>query len=138
MSNKFDADDIREMVYNALPTYVHTIIATLNYKWYEKNKLDAEVCTYFEHLLVISALAQGKKWETKSSKKQITYTGKKNSFNKKSFKHESSSQNKTKCVQCQFCNMKGHEEDTCRFKLKAMQEAQRKTKQKAQQKPKAT
>jgi hypothetical protein len=30
--------------------------------------------------------------------------------------------------------MKGHEEDTCCFKLKAMQEAQRKTKQKAQQK----
>jgi hypothetical protein len=34
--------------------------------------------------------------------------------------------------------MKGHEEDMCCFKLKAMQEAQRKTKQKAQQKPKAT
>jgi hypothetical protein len=34
--------------------------------------------------------------------------------------------------------MKGHEEDTCRFKLKAMQEAQGKTKQKAQQKPKVT
>jgi hypothetical protein len=34
--------------------------------------------------------------------------------------------------------MKGHEEDMCRFKLKAMKEAQRKTKQKAQQKPKAT
>jgi hypothetical protein len=34
--------------------------------------------------------------------------------------------------------MKGHEEDTCRFKLKAIQETQHKTKQKAQQKPKAT
>jgi hypothetical protein len=34
--------------------------------------------------------------------------------------------------------MKGHEENTCRFKLKAMQEAQRKSKQRAQQKPKAT
>jgi hypothetical protein len=34
--------------------------------------------------------------------------------------------------------MKGHEEDTCCFKLKAMQEAQCKTKQKAQRKPKAT
>jgi hypothetical protein len=31
--NKFDADDVREMVYNALPTYVHTIIATSDYKW---------------------------------------------------------------------------------------------------------
>jgi hypothetical protein len=34
--------------------------------------------------------------------------------------------------------MKGHEEDTCRFKLKAMQVALRKTKQKVQQKSKAT
>jgi hypothetical protein len=34
--------------------------------------------------------------------------------------------------------MKAHEEDTCRFKLKAMQEAQRITKQKGQQKSKAT
>jgi hypothetical protein len=88
---------------------------------------------------VISALAQGKKQEPKSaSKKQVTYTGKKNSFSKKSFKHESSSHNKTKCIQCQFCNMKGQEEDTCHFKMKAMQEAQRKTKEKAQQKSKAT
>jgi hypothetical protein len=30
--NKFDADDIREMVYNALPTYVHIMIATSDYK----------------------------------------------------------------------------------------------------------
>jgi hypothetical protein len=76
---------------------------------------------------VISAVAQGKKQEPKStSKKQVTYTGKKNSLNKKLFKHKFSSQNKTKCVQCQFCNIKGHEEDTCRFKVKAMQEAQQK------------
>jgi hypothetical protein len=34
--------------------------------------------------------------------------------------------------------MKGHGEDTPRLKLKAMQEAQRKTKQNAQQKPKST
>jgi hypothetical protein len=34
--------------------------------------------------------------------------------------------------------VKGHEEDTCHFKLKAMQEGQRKTKQKAQQKPEAS
>jgi hypothetical protein len=128
MGNKFDADDVREMVYNVLPTYVHTIIATSDYKWYNKNKSDAEVCAYFDHLLVISALARGKNQEPKSaSKKQITYTGKKNSFNKKSLKHELSSQNKTKCVQCQFCSMKGHEEDTCRFNLKAIQEAQCKT-----------
>jgi hypothetical protein len=28
VGNKFDPDDISEMLYNALPTYVHTIIAT--------------------------------------------------------------------------------------------------------------
>jgi hypothetical protein len=101
--------------------------------------LDAKVCAYFDCLLVISAVAQGKKREPKSaSKKQITYTSKKNSFNKNSFKHELSSQNKIKFVQCQLYNMNGHEEDTSCFKLKAMQEAQRKTKQKAQQKPMAT
>jgi hypothetical protein len=54
--NKFDTDDVREMVYNALPTYVHTIIATLDYKSYDKNKLDAKVCACFDRLLVISAL----------------------------------------------------------------------------------
>jgi hypothetical protein len=69
------------MVYNALPTYVHTIIATSDYKWYDKNKLDAEVCAYFECLIVISALARGEKWEPKStSKKKVIYTGKKNAF----------------------------------------------------------
>jgi hypothetical protein len=30
--NKFDADDVREIVYNALSTYVHTIIVTSYYK----------------------------------------------------------------------------------------------------------
>jgi hypothetical protein len=95
--NKFDADDIREMVYNALPKYVHTMIVTSDYKWYDKNKSDAKVCAYFDCLLVIIALAQGKKQEPKSaSKKQVTYTGKKH---KKLFKHKLSSQNKTKCVQ---------------------------------------
>jgi hypothetical protein len=54
--NKFDADDVREMVNNALPTYVHTMIATSDYKWYNENKLDAKVCAYFDCLLVISAL----------------------------------------------------------------------------------
>jgi hypothetical protein len=82
--NKFDADDVREMVYNALPMYVRTIITTSDYKWYNKNISDAEVFAYFDRLLVISALAQGKKQEPKSaSKKQVTYIGKKNSFIKK-------------------------------------------------------
>jgi hypothetical protein len=79
---KIDADDVREMVYNALPIYVHTIIETSDYKCYNKNKWDAKVCAYFDCLLVISALAQGEKRKPKSvSKKQVTYTGKKNSFN---------------------------------------------------------
>jgi hypothetical protein len=59
--NKFDADDVREIVCNALPTYVDTIIATSDYKWYDKKKSDAKVCTNFDHLLVISALVQDKK-----------------------------------------------------------------------------
>jgi hypothetical protein len=41
MGNEFDADDVREMVYNSLPTYVHTIVAASDYNWYNKNKLDA-------------------------------------------------------------------------------------------------
>jgi hypothetical protein len=119
--NKFDADDIREMVYNALPTYVHTIIATSDYKWYNKNKLNAEVCAYFDCLLVISALARKARNGNLSPplrNKLLTPVRKIRLI--KSFKHESSSQNKTKCVQCHFCNMKSHEEDTCCFKLKAM------------------
>jgi hypothetical protein len=61
---------------------LHTIIATSDYKRYDKSKLDAEVYTYL-NLLVISAMVQGEKREPKSaSKKQVTYTGKKNSFNK--------------------------------------------------------
>jgi hypothetical protein len=94
--NKFDADDVVEMVNNALPMYVHTIVATSDHKWYDKNKSDSEVCVYFDCLLVISALARGKKLESKSAyKKQITYMCKKNSL-----KHELFSQNKTKFFQC--------------------------------------
>jgi hypothetical protein len=61
-----------------MSTYVHTMIATSDYKWYNKNKLDAKICAYFYCLLVISALAQGKKREPESaSKKQVTDTSKK-------------------------------------------------------------
>jgi hypothetical protein len=49
--NKFDSDDIREMEYNSLPNYVHTILATTDYKWDDENKSDAEVCAYFDRLL---------------------------------------------------------------------------------------
>jgi uncharacterized ubiquitin-like protein YukD len=81
--NKFDADEVIEKIYNVLSTYAHAIMATYDYKRYSKNKLDARFCAYFDCLLVISVLAQGKKREPMSaSKKQVTYTGKKNSFNK--------------------------------------------------------
>jgi hypothetical protein len=74
MSNKFDVDDVREMVYHALHTYVHTMIATSDYKWYDKNKSDAKVCTYFNCLYVISALAQDEKREPKSASKNQLFT----------------------------------------------------------------
>ena len=121
--NKFDSDDIREMVYNSLPNYVHTIIATTDYKWDDENKSDAEVCAYFDRLLVISALARdNKKAHKPPPNKKINYTGKKHSFRKNIPKHKSSSQGKAKKPQCNFCNMKGHVEDDCRFKLKAKKE----------------
>jgi Reverse transcriptase (RNA-dependent DNA polymerase) len=132
--NKFDSDDIREMVYNSLPNYIHTIISTTDYKWDEENKSDAEVCSYFDRLLVISALARGDEKSNKPpSNKPNTYTSKKNSFKKHSFKKEPSSHGKNKKVQCDFCNMKGHSEDDCRFKLKARKELQHRKKQKTQQ-----
>jgi hypothetical protein len=59
--NKFNPDDIREMIYNSLPNYIHTIIATTDYKWDDKSKSNAEVCAYFDCLLVISALARDDK-----------------------------------------------------------------------------
>jgi hypothetical protein len=66
IGNKFDTDDVREMVYYSLPTYVNTIIVTFDYEWYNKNKLDAKNCSYFDCLVVISALAQGKNWKLSS------------------------------------------------------------------------
>jgi hypothetical protein len=59
--NKFDPDVIREMLYNALPAYVHTIIATANYKWFDDTGNKSEVNSYFDRLLVISSVARGKK-----------------------------------------------------------------------------
>jgi hypothetical protein len=66
VGNKFDADDVKEMVYDAFPMYVYTMIKTSDYKWYNKNKLDAKVCVYFDCLLMISALAQDGKQKPKS------------------------------------------------------------------------
>jgi hypothetical protein len=74
MGSKFDTDDIKETVYDALTTYIHTIITT--YKWYDKNESDDKVCAYFDHLLVISALAGIKKPEPNSAiKNKVTNKG---------------------------------------------------------------
>jgi hypothetical protein len=56
MGNEFDVNDVRELVYNALPTYLHTVIVTSDYNCYDKEWV-AEVCIYFDCLLVISILA---------------------------------------------------------------------------------
>jgi hypothetical protein len=58
VGNKFDPNDIREMLYNALPTYIHTKIATADYKWFDDAKTDSEVSSYFDRLLVIGLMAQ--------------------------------------------------------------------------------
>ena len=59
MGNRFDSDDIREMVYNSLPKYFQTINAASPYQWDDNDKLDAEICNYFDNLLMISRLAWG-------------------------------------------------------------------------------
>jgi hypothetical protein len=44
--NEFDSDDVREMVYNSLPTYLHTIIAISDYKWYDKINQMLNFCLF--------------------------------------------------------------------------------------------
>jgi hypothetical protein len=62
IGNKFVSGNIQEILYNALPNYIHTkIIATSSYKWDNNTKLDTEVGTYVDGLLVISAPVQGDK-----------------------------------------------------------------------------
>jgi hypothetical protein len=58
--NKMEADDLREILYNALPAFAHTLIILANYKWFETEKTDSEVTTYFDRLLVIGSIARGK------------------------------------------------------------------------------
>jgi len=70
--NKFDPDDIREMLYNSLPTYIHTIIATSDYKWYDGEKTDTEVCSYFDRLLVIGSMARGEIKKPAQQKQDVT------------------------------------------------------------------
>ena len=80
------------MVYNSLPIYIHTIIATSAYQWDNDNKSDTEVCAYFDNLLMISRLSHSDKGNLKPPAiKKITYNSKKNSFNKKFTKRKPSS-----------------------------------------------
>jgi hypothetical protein len=84
VGNKFDPDDIREMLRNALPLYVQTIIATPNYKWFNKHKTNSKVSSYFDRLLVIGSMVRGKK--PKSAHQPIAHKkhdDKKCKFNKK-------------------------------------------------------
>jgi hypothetical protein len=49
------------MLYNALPVYIHTILATADYKLFDDTKTDSEVSSHFDRLLVISLMARGEK-----------------------------------------------------------------------------
>jgi hypothetical protein len=109
--NKFDPNDIREMLYNALPTYVHTEIATADYKWFNNTETTIEVSSYFNRLLVIGSMARGEKpkpahqsvaRKRNDSKKIISETHKKGNM--------------------------GHEETQCCYKQKASSEVQKKAK----------
>jgi len=121
--NKFDPGDIREMLYNSLPTYIHTIIATSDYKWYDGEKTDTEVCSYFDCLLVIDSMARGEINKPEQRKQDVTKFSFKNSKNK--FKADKKTKGKPKCT---FCGNLGHEEAQCRIKQKASAEAQKQTK----------
>jgi hypothetical protein len=55
---KFETDDIREMLHEALPSYVHVIISTSDYKWEDGTKTDSEVSSYFDRLIVIGTMAR--------------------------------------------------------------------------------
>jgi hypothetical protein len=79
-----------------LPNYVHTIIAPSDWELEGNTKLDAEDCTYFDSLLVISALAQADKMANKPiSNETISYNGKKKLFNKEASKYELLTQNRS-------------------------------------------
>jgi hypothetical protein len=56
--------DIREMLYNALPLYVHNTITTANDKCFKKTKTDSKVFSYFDKLLVIGSMARDKKFKS--------------------------------------------------------------------------
>ena len=126
--SKFDAADIREMVYNALPGYVHTIIATADYKWFDENKTDSEVIAYIDRLLIIGSVARGEK--PKPNKQPHVHKRHENTkfkFNKhnNNYKNDKFKKGKPKCT---FCGHMGHEDSQCRFKQKASAEMQKRTK----------
>lgn len=55
---KFESDNIRKMLYEALPPYAQNIMSTSDYKWEDAKKSDSEVSSYFDHLLVIGTMAR--------------------------------------------------------------------------------
>jgi hypothetical protein len=127
VGNKFNPDNIREMLYNVLPGYVHTIIATADYKWFDDTKTDSEVSSYFDRLLVIGSMARGEKpkpaHQLVARKRQDSNKFK---FNEnKKFIPETQKKGKPKC---HFCGNLGHEETQCCFKQKAGTDAQKKVK----------
>jgi hypothetical protein len=54
--NKFDPDNIREMLYNTLLSYVTNITATADNKWYDEQKVDSTLTNYFDQLFVLTYL----------------------------------------------------------------------------------
>jgi uncharacterized protein YggT (Ycf19 family) len=59
-----EADDIREILYNALIAFFYMLIISANYRWFETEKTDNEVTTYFDRLLDIGSTARGEKPKT--------------------------------------------------------------------------
>jgi hypothetical protein len=96
------------MLYNTLPAYVYTIIATADYKWFDDTKTDSEVSSNFDRLLlVIGSMACGEKpkpaHQLVARKQQDS---KKFEYNKnKKFIPETQKKGKPKCL---FCGNLGH------------------------------
>jgi hypothetical protein len=56
VGGKFEADNIKEMLYEALPVYVSKINSTANHKWEDGTKTGSEVSPYFDPLIVIGII----------------------------------------------------------------------------------
>jgi hypothetical protein len=117
---KFETDDIREMLHEALPSYVHVIISTSDYKWEDGTKTDSEVSSYFDRLIVIGTMARTAHDKPKTVHKRAD--SKHSKFTKNNtFKGQNKKKPYSKCA---FCGNTGHEETKCRIKAKASADAQ--------------